>query len=45
MCGEYRLFNKRTHSNKYAMPLLEEIFDALGQAKVLNTLDLKFNYH
>jgi hypothetical protein len=45
MCGEYRLFNKCTHLNKYAMPLLEEIFDALGQAKVFNTLDLRFSYH
>jgi hypothetical protein len=45
MCGEYRLLNKCMHSNKYAMPLLEEIFDALGQAKVFNTFDLKFNYH
>ncbi len=45
MCGEYRLFNKCTYSNKYAMPLLEEIFDALGQAKVFNTLELRFSYH
>jgi hypothetical protein len=27
------------------MPLLDEIFDALGQAKVFNTLDLKSSYH
>jgi len=26
-------------------PLLEEIFDALGQAKVFSTLDLRFGYH
>ncbi len=45
MCGDYRLVNKCTHSNKYAMPLLEEIFDALGQAKVFSTLDLKFSCH
>ncbi len=45
MCGDYRLVNKWTHSNKYAMPLLEEIFDALGQAKVFSTLDLKSSYH
>jgi len=25
--------------------LLKEIFDALGQAKVFNTLNLKSNYH
>jgi hypothetical protein len=27
------------------MPLLEEIFDAFSQAKVFNTLDLRFSYH
>ncbi len=27
------------------MPLLEEIFDALSQAKVFSTLDLKAGYH
>jgi putative transposase len=27
------------------MPLPEEIFDALGQAKVFSTLDLRFGYH
>ncbi len=27
------------------MPLLEEIFDALNQTKVFNTLDLKSSYH
>jgi len=39
MCGDYHLVNKWTHLDKYAMPLLEEIFDGLGQAKVFNTLD------
>jgi hypothetical protein len=28
MCGEYHLTIKHMHSEKYAMPLLEEIFDA-----------------
>ncbi len=27
------------------MPLLEEIFDALGHAKIFNTLDLRSGYH
>jgi hypothetical protein len=31
--------------DKYAMPLLEEIFNALGQIKVFNTLDLRSSYH
>jgi hypothetical protein len=43
LCEEYRLFNKRTHLNKYAIPLLEEIFDALGQANVFSTIDLIFS--
>jgi hypothetical protein len=30
MCGNYCLTNKWTHLDKYAMPLFEEIFDALG---------------
>ncbi len=33
------------HSNKYAMPLLQEVFDALGWAKVFNTLDFGPSYH
>ncbi len=45
MHGDYFPINKHTHSNKYAMPLLEKIFDALGQAKVFSTLDLRSGYH
>jgi len=45
MCGDCCSMNKQTHSNKYAIPLLDEIFDALGHAKVFSTLDLKFGYH
>ncbi len=44
MCGDYRQDNKHTCLNKYAMPLLEEIFDVLGQTKVFSTLDLIFGY-
>jgi hypothetical protein len=36
---------KWTCSNKYAMPLLKEIFYALSQAMVFNTLDLNFSFH
>ncbi len=45
MCGDYCPVNKWTRLDKYAMPLLEEIFDALGQAKVFSTLDLRSCYH
>jgi hypothetical protein len=45
MCGDYHPINKLTRSNKYAMPLSEEIFDALSKAKVFSTLELRFGYH
>jgi hypothetical protein len=35
---------KWIHLKKYAMPLLEKIFDALGQTKIFNTLDLWSSY-
>jgi len=41
MCGDYYLVNKWTYSNKYAMPLPKEIFDAFKKAKVFSTLRLK----
>ncbi len=44
-CGDYCPINKCMHLDKYAMPLPEEIFDALGQAKVFSTLDLKSSSH
>jgi len=30
MCRNYRLLNHKTKSNHYPMPMLEEIFDAMG---------------
>ncbi len=30
MCGDSYLLNKQMHLNKYLMPLLQEIFNALG---------------
>jgi hypothetical protein len=31
--------------DKYAMPLLEEIFYFIGLTKVFSTLDLQFKFH
>jgi hypothetical protein len=45
MCGDYCPMNKRICSDKYAMPLSKEIFDALAHAKVFSTLNLKSGYH
>jgi hypothetical protein len=45
MCGDYRRINKFTKSDRYAMPTLEENFEAIGYAKVFSTLDLCSGYH
>ena len=45
MCGDYRPLNNRTKSDMYAMPTPEEIFNAVGHAKVFSTLDLRSGYH
>jgi hypothetical protein len=45
MCGDYCLLNKRMCSDNHAVLILKKIFDALGQAKVFNTLDLRSGYH
>jgi len=37
--------NKEARLHKYAMPLLEEIFDILRQAKVFNILYLRYGYY
>jgi hypothetical protein len=45
MCGDYRRINKFTKSDRYAMPTLEENFEAIRHAKVFSTLDLHLEYH
>ncbi len=39
------IVGSHTYSNKCAMSLFEEIFDAFGQANVFNTLNLQFSFH
>jgi hypothetical protein len=34
MCEDYHVVSKHTCLDKYTMPLIKEIFNALGQAKV-----------
>lgn len=45
MCGDYRRVNGKTVKDQYRMPTPEEIFDAVGSAKVFSNLDLKSGYH
>ena len=43
-CIDYRWLNKKTVKNRYPLPLLEEMFDRLGHAKVFSKIDLKSGY-
>ena len=45
MCGAYRLVNRKTKSDRYSMPMPEELFDALGFSRIFSTLDLRSGYH
>ena len=43
-CIDYRWRNKPTIQNRYPLPLLEEILDRLGGAKMFSKIDLKSGY-
>ena len=45
MCGDYRLVNRKTKSDRYPMPNPEELFDAIGFFWIFSTLDLRSGYH
>lgn len=39
LCIDYRALNKVTVKNKYPIPLIADLFDRLGQAKVFTKMD------
>ena len=45
MCVDYRMLNKRSVKDAYALPRIEEVFDVLHGATVFSTLDMKSGYH
>jgi hypothetical protein len=45
MCGEYSPINRKTKSDRYPMPMPEELFDALGFARIFSIIDLRSGYH
>ena len=45
MCVDYRELNKITRRNRYPLPRIDEMFDALYGATVFSSLDLKSGYN
>ena len=45
LCVDYRMLNKKTVKDSYALPRVEEVFDVLNGAKLFSTIDMKAGYH
>lgn len=45
MCVDYRMLNKKTVKDSYALPRTEEIFDILHGSTLFSTIDMKSGYH
>ena len=45
MCTDYRRLNKKTIKNNYPLPLISEMIDRIGDAKVFTKLDLRWGFN
>jgi hypothetical protein len=41
MCRDYRPLNLVTSQNRYPMPILEELFDSIGDSNIFTIVDLR----
>ena len=45
MCTDYWCLNKKTIKNNYSLPLISEMIDKIGDAKVVTRLDLQWGFN
>ncbi len=45
MCGDYRPLNLVTPQDKYPMPILEELFDSIGDSNIFTIMDLRQGFN
>src|SRR6266850_320902 len=45
LCIDYRALNKVTQKDRYLLPLICDLLDSLGPARIYTKIDLKHAYH
>jgi len=45
MCEDYRPLNLFTPQDKYPMPILEELFDSIGNSNIFTIVDLRQGFN
>jgi len=45
MCGDYRPLNLVTPQDRYPMPILEKLFDSIGDSNIFTIMDLKQGFN